>query len=194
MPPTRTARTRKLVPAVVLAVGALIAAPIVVHAAKDSPVATASAADSAVFDLPSIGRVESCVLDAYSSCTVVHGFGKKPVAITATASGPAILSIDPAKTTDQSYRLRALRYDGQKYRAGAADHTDPDHDGNPDEAADHQHAGADPDADDHVDADQAADVDSHHDHTVDDDPHVDWQPEPDLHQPVVRHHFDEQPG
>jgi hypothetical protein len=118
MPPIRTARSRKLVPAVLLAVGALIAAPIAVHAAKDSPVATASAADSTVSVLPSVGRVETCVLDAYSSCTVLHGFGQKPVAITATASGPAILSIDPSKTTDQSYRLRALRYDGQRYSAG----------------------------------------------------------------------------
>ncbi|MGW6282422.1 GH12 family glycosyl hydrolase domain-containing protein [Kribbella sp. NPDC055071] len=101
-----------------LAVGALVAVPIVVHAAKDSPVATANAADSAVFDLPSIGRVETCVLDAYSSCTVLHGFGKKPFAITATASGPAVVSIDPSRTTDQSYRLRALRYDGRKYAAG----------------------------------------------------------------------------
>lgn len=117
MPLIRTARTRVIVPAV-LAAGALIAAPIVVHAAKDSPVSTANAADSAVFDLPSIGRVESCVLDAYSSCTVVHGFGKKPVAITATSSGPAILSIDPSRTTDQSYRLRALRFDGKKYSQG----------------------------------------------------------------------------
>ena len=118
MPHIRTARSRVIVPAVFLAVGALITAPIVVHAAKDSPVATANAADSTVIDLPSVGRVETCVLDAYSSCTVKHGFGKKPVAITATASGPAILSIDPSRTTDQTYRLRALRYDGQKYRAG----------------------------------------------------------------------------
>jgi len=118
MPLIRTARSRKLIPAVFLAVAALIAAPIAVHAAKDSPVATASAADSTVFDLPTIGRVESCVLDASSSCTVVHGFGKKPAAITVTASGPAILSVDPSRTTDETYRLRALRYDGKKYRAG----------------------------------------------------------------------------
>ncbi|HET6985917.1 MAG TPA: hypothetical protein VFI00_04845, partial [Kribbella sp.] len=118
MPPIRTARSRKLVPAVVLAVGALVAAPIAVHAAKDSPVATANAADSTVSVLPNVGRVETCVLDANSGCTVLHGFGQKPAAITATASGPAILAIDPSRTTDQSYRLRALRYDGQKYRTG----------------------------------------------------------------------------
>ncbi|MFI5690377.1 hypothetical protein ACIA58_00935 [Kribbella sp. NPDC051586] len=118
MPPTRTARRRKLVPAVVLAVGALVAAPIVVHAAKDSPVSTANAADSTVSALPSVGRVETCVLDAYSGCTVLHGFGQKPVAITATASGPAMVSIDPSRTTDKDYRLRAVRYDGKKYRAG----------------------------------------------------------------------------
>ncbi|MEU4191043.1 hypothetical protein AB0E69_04035 [Kribbella sp. NPDC026611] len=118
MPPTRTARTRVLVPAVLLAVGALIAVPIAVHASKDSPVSTANAADSTVTALPNVGRVETCVLDAYSGCTVLHGFGQKPVAITATASGPAMLSIDPSRTTDKSYRLRALRYDGQKYRAG----------------------------------------------------------------------------
>src|SRR5205807_662514 len=58
------------------------------------------------------------VLDAYSGCTVLHGFGQKPVAITATASGPALLSIDTSRTTDKSYRLRALRYDGTPYRAG----------------------------------------------------------------------------
>ncbi|GAA1552734.1 GH12 family glycosyl hydrolase domain-containing protein [Kribbella lupini] len=118
MPLIRTARTRKLVPAVILAVGALVAAPIVVHATKDSPVATANAADSTVTDLPSAGRVETCVLDAYSGCTVAHGFGQKPVAIVATASGAAILSIDPARTTDESYRLRATRSDGRRYAAG----------------------------------------------------------------------------
>ncbi|TCC58686.1 hypothetical protein E0H73_25550 [Kribbella pittospori] len=120
MPPIRTARSRVVIPAVFLAIGALIAAPIAVQAAKDSPVAatTASAADSAVTDLPSVGRVETCVLDSNSGCTVLHGFGKKPTAITATASGPAMLSIDPSRTDDKSYRLRALRYDGQRYRAG----------------------------------------------------------------------------
>jgi hypothetical protein len=96
----------------------LVAAPIVVHASKDSPVATANAADSTVTALPSAGRVETCVLDAYSGCTVLHGFGQKPVAITATPSGPAMLSVDPSRTTDTSYRLRALRYDGNKYAAG----------------------------------------------------------------------------
>lgn len=120
MPPTRTARSRVVIPAVFLAIGALIAAPIAVQAAKGSPeaVTTASAADSTVTDLPSVGRIETCVLDANSGCTVLHGFGKKPVAITATASGPAILSIDPSRTDDKSYRLRALRYDGNRYRAG----------------------------------------------------------------------------
>jgi len=118
MPPIRTARSRVIVPAVLLAVGGLVAVPIAVHASKDSPVATANAADSTVTALPSVGRVESCVLDANSGCTVLHGFGQKPAAITATAAGPAMLSIDPSRTTDQSYRLRALRYDGQKYAAG----------------------------------------------------------------------------
>ena len=119
MPPTsRSFRSRTLVPAAVLAAGVLVAAPIVVHASKDSPVATANAADSTATALPSAGRVETCVLDAYSGCTVLHGFGQKPVAITATPSGPAMLSIDPGRTTDQSYRLRALRYDGSKYAAG----------------------------------------------------------------------------
>jgi hypothetical protein len=107
-----------VVPAVLIALGAVVAVPIAVHASKDSPVATANAADSTVTELPSVGRVETCVLDSYSGCTVLHGFGKKPAAITATASGPALLSIDPSRTTDESYRLRALRYDGQKYRAG----------------------------------------------------------------------------
>jgi hypothetical protein len=118
MPPIRTARSRVIVPAVLLALGGLVAVPIVVHASKDSPVSTAAAADSTVSALPSVGRVETCVLDASSGCTVLHGFGQKPVAITATASGPAMVSVDPARTTDKSYRLRALRYDGKKYRAG----------------------------------------------------------------------------
>jgi hypothetical protein len=107
-----------IAPAVLLAVGALVAVPIAVHASKGSPVATANAADSTATALPNVGRVETCVLDASSGCTVQHGFGQKPVAITATASGPAMLSIDPSRTTDKSYRLRALRYDGQKYAAG----------------------------------------------------------------------------
>ncbi|GAB3946374.1 hypothetical protein GCM10029976_073800 [Kribbella albertanoniae] len=120
MPPIRTARRRLVVPAVVLALGALVAVPIVVQAAKDNPVvaSTTSAADSTVTTLPSVGRVESCVLDKHSGCTVLHGFGKKPVAITAIASGPAQLSIDPAKTTDKSYRLHAVRRDGKSYRDG----------------------------------------------------------------------------
>ncbi|TDO68106.1 glycosyl hydrolase family 12 [Kribbella sp. VKM Ac-2571] len=118
MPLTRTARSRAILPAALVAVAGLVALPIVVHASKDSPVATANAADSTVTALPNVGRVETCVLDASSGCTVLHGFGQKPVAITATASGPAMVSIDPRRTTDQSYRLRALRYDGQKYQAG----------------------------------------------------------------------------
>jgi hypothetical protein len=105
---------------VFLALGALVAAPIAVQAAKDSPVAaTATAADSTVSTLPGVGRVETCVLDASSSCTVLHGFGAKPAAITATAAGPAIISIDPSQTNDKSYRLRALSRNGEKYRAGA---------------------------------------------------------------------------
>ncbi|WP_405062074.1 hypothetical protein OG474_10540 [Kribbella sp. NBC_01505] len=120
MPPIRTARRRVVVPAVLLALGALVAVPFAVQASKENPVAasTASAADSTVTTLPSVGRVESCVLDKSSACTVLHGFGKKPVAITATASGPAQLSIDAGQTTDKSYRLRALRRDGQNYREG----------------------------------------------------------------------------
>jgi glycosyl hydrolase family 12 len=118
MPPIRTARSRVILPAVLLAVAGLVAVPIAVHASKDSPVSTANAADSTVTALPSVGRVETCVIDAYSGCTVLHGFTQKPVAITATASGPAMVSIDPSRTTDKSYRLRAVRYDGNKYRAG----------------------------------------------------------------------------
>ena len=118
MPPTRTARSRVIVPAALVAVAGLVAVPIVVHASKDSPVATANAADSTVTALPNVGRVETCVLDASSGCTVLHGFGQKPVAITATASGPAMVSIDPRRTTDKSYRLRALRYDGKNYTTG----------------------------------------------------------------------------
>ncbi|GAA1136243.1 hypothetical protein GCM10009630_39030 [Kribbella jejuensis] len=114
----RIPRTRILVPAALLAVGALVAVPIVVHANKQQPVATANAADTATALLPNVGRVETCVLDKYSGCTVLHGFGQKPVAITATASGPALISIDARRTTDKSYRLRALRYDGKPYRAG----------------------------------------------------------------------------
>jgi len=118
MSPIRISRTRLLVPAAVLAVSALVAVPIVVHASKQSPVATADAADSATAALPNVGRVETCVLDKYSGCTVLHGFGQKPVAITATASGPSLVSIDTTRTTDKSYRLRALRYDGKPYAAG----------------------------------------------------------------------------
>ncbi|TDD57622.1 hypothetical protein E1263_22965 [Kribbella antibiotica] len=120
MPPIRTARRRVVVPAVFLAVGALVAAPFAVQAAKQNPVSasTASAADSTAITLPSVGRVESCVLDKRSGCTVLHGFGKKPVAITAIASGPVQLSIDPGKTTDKSYRLHAVRRDGKNYRQG----------------------------------------------------------------------------
>jgi hypothetical protein len=116
MSPSPTVRRRAL-PAALLAVAALVTVPVVVHASKDSPVATAAAADSTTA-LPGVGRVETCVVDAYSGCTVLHGFGRKPVAITATAAGPATLSIDPRRTTDTSYRLRALRYDGQRYGAG----------------------------------------------------------------------------
>ncbi|MFC9689731.1 hypothetical protein ACFTSF_14405 [Kribbella sp. NPDC056951] len=120
MPPTRTARRRLVVPAVFLALSALVAVPIAVQAAKENPVvaSTTNAADSTITTLPSVGRVESCVLDKSSGCTVLHGFGKKPVAITAIASGPAQLSIDPAKTTATSYRLHAVRRDGKNYRAG----------------------------------------------------------------------------
>ncbi|WP_460660334.1 GH12 family glycosyl hydrolase domain-containing protein [Kribbella swartbergensis] len=121
MPPTRTARSRVVIPAVFLALGVLVAAPIAVQAAKESPVAatTASAAtDSTASTLPSVGRVESCVLDAYSSCTVQHGFGVKPAAITVTAAGPSILSVDPSQTNDKSFRLRALNRTGDRYAAG----------------------------------------------------------------------------
>ncbi|HEY3557452.1 MAG TPA: hypothetical protein VGL05_08310 [Kribbella sp.] len=118
MPPLRIPRTRILLPAALLAVGALVAVPLAVHANKRTPIATADAADSATAVLPNVGRVETCVLDKYSGCTVLHGFGRQPVAITATASGPALLSIDSRRTTDKSYRLRALRYDGKPYRAG----------------------------------------------------------------------------
>ena len=90
MPSIRIPRTRLLVPAALLAVGALVAVPIVVHANKQQPVATADAADTATAALPNVGRVETCVLDKYSGCTVLHGFGQKPVAITATASGPSL--------------------------------------------------------------------------------------------------------
>ncbi|HWD83082.1 MAG TPA: hypothetical protein VG497_29485 [Kribbella sp.] len=116
--PIRIPRTRILVPAALLAAGALVAVPIIVHANKQQPVATADAADTATAALPNVGRVETCVLDKYSGCTVAHGFGQKPVAITATASGPALISIDASRTTDKTYRLRALRYDGKPYRAG----------------------------------------------------------------------------
>ncbi|MEU4608263.1 hypothetical protein AB0F43_35210 [Kribbella sp. NPDC023972] len=121
MPPIRTARSRVVIPAVFLALGALVAAPIAVQAAKESPVAattTSAATDSTASTLPSVGRVERCVLDEYSGCTVAHGFGVKPTAITVTSAGPAILSIDPSLTTDKTYRLRALQKDGEKYRAG----------------------------------------------------------------------------
>ncbi|GAB3836674.1 hypothetical protein GCM10028799_74740 [Kribbella italica] len=107
-------------PAAFLALGALVAAPIAVQAANGDSVTTSpsSAADSTATALPSVGRVENCVLDAKSGCTVLHGFGQKPVAITATASGPAQLSIDPSLTTETTYRLRALRRDGQSHRQG----------------------------------------------------------------------------
>ncbi|MFG1908828.1 hypothetical protein [Kribbella sp. NPDC048928] len=118
MPSLRIPRTRILVPAVLLAAGAVVVAPMVVNANKQTPVATANAADTTTAALPNVGRVETCVLDRYSGCTVLHGFGRKPVAITATASGPALLSIETRRTTDKSYRLRALRYDGKPYRAG----------------------------------------------------------------------------
>ncbi|MFI6673925.1 hypothetical protein [Kribbella sp. NPDC050470] len=121
MPPTRTARSRIVVPAVFLAMGALVAAPIAVQAAKDSPVAattTSAATDSTASTLPSLGRVETCVLDSNSGCTVVHGFPTKPIAITATAAGPSILSIDPTQTNDKTYRLRALSRNGDRYQAG----------------------------------------------------------------------------
>ncbi len=192
MPPIRTARSRVVIPAVFLAIGALIAAPIAVQAAKDSPVAanTASAAtDSTASTLPSVGRVETCVLDTYSSCTVLHGFGVKPTAITATGAGPSILSIDPDQTTDKSFRLRALSRGGDKYRvryedplhralrlrrgAGAAHHAGPDGHVDADQAADQQ-------PDDHLHPDQAADVDP--DHHVDADDHPDRDSDPDVDQ------------
>jgi cell division septation protein DedD len=105
---------------VFLALGALVAAPIAVQAAKDSPVAaTTTAADSPASTLPSVGRVETCVIDAYSGCTVAHGFAVKPAAITATPAGPAIISIDPSRTTDETYRLRAYGRTGERYPAGS---------------------------------------------------------------------------
>ena len=121
MPPIRTARSRVIVAAVCLALGAVVAAPIAVQAAKDSPVAattTGASTDSTVSALPGVGRVESCVLDAKSGCTVIHGFSTKPTAIVATASGSSILSIDPNSITTKTYRLQALRRGGEPYAAG----------------------------------------------------------------------------
>lgn len=71
----------------------------------------------------SIGRTESCVLDAGSGCTLDHGFGEKPASITAQASGaggPATVVINPANTTSTKWRISFWTHDGQRFPAGTA--------------------------------------------------------------------------
>lgn len=117
MPPIRTVRSRVVV-AAVLAAGVMIAAPIAVQAAKKDPATATTTTNSTESALPGVGRVETCVLDAKSGCTVLHGFSTEPTAIVATPTGGSILSIDPRLITATSYRLQAVHKNGTRYRTG----------------------------------------------------------------------------
>lgn len=65
------------------------------------------------------GRTETCVLDAASSCTIQHGLGVRPTAVTVTHGGyNGIASVDPATITTTTYRYVVYRNDGQKFAAG----------------------------------------------------------------------------
>lgn len=69
----------------------------------------------------SLGRVESCVLDAQSGCTLSHGFGEAPSSITAQASGAtgvATVVINPANTNAVRWRASFWMHDGQRFPAG----------------------------------------------------------------------------
>jgi hypothetical protein len=66
---------------------------------------------------PSVGRQESCVLDANSGCVRPHGFAETPSSITATHGGPAVVGISAIGAT--SYRIDFRRPDtGGKYATG----------------------------------------------------------------------------
>jgi len=88
---------------------ALIAAPQIVQAGPQAvPNGT-----------PGLGRMESCVLDARSSCTLQHGLGVKPSAvIVQEGGGGQNATVDPATVTSTSYRVRWLWHDGKAFPAG----------------------------------------------------------------------------
>jgi len=94
---------RGRVAAVLLALAALIAAPAIVTAAPDDP---------------ATGRVETCVLDSSSGCTVSHGFGEKPTSIVAINSSTAIVSIDTNLTTATTYRIVFKQHNGSNFSTG----------------------------------------------------------------------------
>jgi hypothetical protein len=68
---------------------------------------------------PGLGRMETCVLDTRSTCTLQHGLGTKPSAVIVQEGlGGQNATVDPATVTNTSYRVRWLWHDGKTFPAG----------------------------------------------------------------------------
>lgn len=63
------------------------------------------------------GRLESCVLDASSSCTKAHGLGVKPSAVVVQETAPGQNAV-VTSVTATSYRLKWNWHDGKTFAAG----------------------------------------------------------------------------
>jgi len=93
----------------------LIAAAILGLVAVPSVVAASQGATPA--PQTSVSRLESCVLDAASSCTKAHGLGVKPDAVIIQETAPGQNS-NVVSVTDTSYRVKFLWHDGTAFKAG----------------------------------------------------------------------------
>lgn len=63
-----------------------------------------------------IGRIETCKLNASSTCVITHGLGVKPTAVVATPAGPGQnITIDVSKIDETSYTVKALWHDGTPF-------------------------------------------------------------------------------
>jgi hypothetical protein len=98
------------------ALSVLIAGGVVVTATSFNP---SDAHQAGVVSEPtSVGRVETCTLDAQSGCTVTHGFGVEPLAIVVTNGTPALVGVNPESITDTTYRVVFRRANGYPFRPG----------------------------------------------------------------------------
>ena len=206
--PSSTGPTRRRVTAVLLAFGAVIAGSAAVYATQDSPSAVV-AAPTAAEEPSGTGRVETCVLDANSGCTQAHHFSQKPSSIVAMGAGSSILSIDPSLTTDKTYRLKVVRPDGSRYPAGRSvrfsvhydfgtDAPAPPPTVTPSSTPPASTAPTKPTATPSTTTPTHHHAEHHHPQHHSTEQHTDAhdhdEPGQELHQPVLHHDLDQQPG